>query len=236
MSKANSKNLSTSKTNDLSPPPAKRLKFEDETVKVFVGHEEKAFIIHKLLVCQASPYFKAALNGSFEESVDGKLYLYEQEPELFNCFVEWVYSGNIDLLKLCGEQRHDSKVWTKFSKLYLLSKYLQCPAFGNCLLDTAPVISPLDNRKYTLPDTGIVKMVYEKTVGQCGIRRYLTAAFVWLTKDIVPKDTKLFGEYFAGLPADCVLDITNLAVGAAHNGYRNPFKEWSPDMKTYHDK
>ncbi|KAF7504274.1 hypothetical protein GJ744_002532 [Endocarpon pusillum] len=235
MSKTNSENLSTLKANDLSLP-AKRLKFEDETVKVFVGHEEKAFIIHKRLVCQASPYFKTALNGNFEESVHGELRLQEQEPELFNCFVEWVYSRNVDSFNLCGEQRHDSEVWTEFSKLYLLSKYLQCPAFGNCLLDTVPVISTPGLRKYTLPDVGIVKMVYENTVGQCGIRRYFTAAFVWLTGDSIPKDMKLVGEFFAGLPAECVLDIANLAVGRAHHGYQSPFTDWPPHMKDFHDK
>ena len=205
-------------------------------MKVFIGHEEKAFVIHKRLVCQVSPYFKAALNGSFEESVDGELRLHEQEPELFNCFVEWVYSGNVELSKLCGKQHHDSEVWTKFSKLYLLSKYLQCSAFGNRLLDSAPVISILDQQKYTLPDAGIVKMVYENTVGQCGIRRYLAATFVWLTKDSISKDMKLLGECLAGLPAECALDIANLAVGAARNGYRDPFKEWSPNMKIFHDE
>ena len=206
-------------------------------MKVFIGHEEKAFIIHRRLVCQASSYFKAALDGDFEESIKGELHLHEQEPELFNCFLEWVYSGEVDLPKLRGEQRHDSEVWMKFSKLYLLSKYLQCPAFGNCLLDTAPLKSKYSPSHYTLPDAGVLKTVYENTLEQCGIRKYFAAVFVWLTDQPISDDTQLPSECLSSLPSGCVLDIANLAVRETQNGYQNMFRQGSKDiMKAFHDE
>ncbi len=205
-------------------------------MKITVGHEARAFTIHKRLVCQTSSYFKAAMDGNFEESFKGELHLDEQDPEVFNCFVEWVYSGKVELPILSGEQRHDSEVWMKFSKLYLLSNYLQCAAFGNCLLDNAPLKSRYEPAKCTLPDAGIVKMVYENTVEQCGIRRYFAAMFVWLTNRPKSSDTKLLGECLSSFPSGCVLDIAKLAVKETQGGYRDHFQEVAQEMKAFHDK
>lgn len=94
-----------------------------------------------------------------------------------------VYSAKLDLSKLNGKTSHDYGVWMLFSKLFLLAKYLQCPEFGNHLLDNALTRRDSADPKCSLPDPEIVTMIYNSTADECGIRRYFAAVYVWLSDD-----------------------------------------------------
>lgn len=62
-------------------------------VTLFVGSEERAFHIHKKLVCDKVPAFAAMFNGGFKEAEEGKAKLPEDSPVAFELFVEWLYRG-----------------------------------------------------------------------------------------------------------------------------------------------
>jgi hypothetical protein len=62
-----------------------------ETIKVFVGRKRKEFSIHKKLICQASKFFNDAFTGAFKEGQEGIMYMPEDDPDVFSCFVEWLY-------------------------------------------------------------------------------------------------------------------------------------------------
>ena len=116
------------------------IRFEDTVVKAYVGKDETVFFIHKRLLCAASSYLEATLSPTVNASIKDEIHLTEQEPHLFNYFTEWLYSGMVDISRINGDASHDDDVWEIFSKLYLLAKYLECPAFGNRVLGVAPTL------------------------------------------------------------------------------------------------
>ncbi|KAI9879186.1 MAG: hypothetical protein M1830_009261, partial [Pleopsidium flavum] len=73
---------------DVNAPP----RFLYRTVvKVLVGSEEKAFDLHKELLCSTSKFFAAAFGGRFKEAEVGVIKLPEQKVETFEYFVHWLY-------------------------------------------------------------------------------------------------------------------------------------------------
>lgn len=188
-------------------------------VKIYVGLDDKIFFIHKRLLLEASPYLKAKLDQTPKTSIADEIRLPNQEPDLFNHFVEWLYSGTINISRTNGDARHDHIVWTVFTKLYLLAKYLQCTAFGNRILRAAPILPHPDRtptRRPSLPAANIVKMVYDGTSERCGIRMYLVAIYVWMAERSYFEDQESL-EFFATLPAEFVLGIAEFYIRGASN-------------------
>ncbi|KAF2142519.1 uncharacterized protein K452DRAFT_20116 [Aplosporella prunicola CBS 121167] len=90
----------------LKPTPAfgrhlqKSPSFHDGTLRdimvtVEVGNDPKveAFTIHKDLLCHFSPNSRAALDGNFRETLEGKLTFSDVTPKSFRLFLDWLYSG-----------------------------------------------------------------------------------------------------------------------------------------------
>lgn len=68
---------------------------------VVVGDEKNtsrppvSYIIHKELLTSASPFFAAALNSTFAEGLDQTVRLPEEKPEIFEWFLQWLYTGSL---------------------------------------------------------------------------------------------------------------------------------------------
>lgn len=68
---------------------------------VVVGDENYAsrpavtYVIHKELLTSASPFFAAALNSTFAEGLDQTVRLPEEKPEIFEWFLQWLYTGTL---------------------------------------------------------------------------------------------------------------------------------------------
>ena len=68
-----------------------------EPIEVIVGPEgdTKTWHLPKKLLVNASPFFAAALNGSFSEATSRRVPLPEDDPHGFALFVRWLYVGHI---------------------------------------------------------------------------------------------------------------------------------------------
>ncbi|KAF2859545.1 hypothetical protein K470DRAFT_300208 [Piedraia hortae CBS 480.64] len=70
-------------------------------VEVIVGNGQDrnrprtTFQIHKELLTSASPFFSAALNGNFTEGILQSVKLPEEKPEIFEWFLQWLYTGSL---------------------------------------------------------------------------------------------------------------------------------------------
>lgn len=68
---------------------------------VIVGDEKSTsrpavtYLIHKELLTAASPFFAAALNSTFAEGLDQTVRLPEENPEIFEWFLQWLYTGSL---------------------------------------------------------------------------------------------------------------------------------------------
>lgn len=56
---------------------------------------ETRYLIHKELLTSASPFFAAALNSTFAEGMDQTVRLPEEKPEIFEWFLQWLYTGTL---------------------------------------------------------------------------------------------------------------------------------------------
>lgn len=59
------------------------------------GNSQATYTIHRDLLTSASPFFAAALNGTFAEGLDQTVRLPEEKPEIFEWFMWWLYSGSL---------------------------------------------------------------------------------------------------------------------------------------------
>lgn len=58
---------------------------------VIVGFEKASFVVHEQLLTYHSPFFRAALNGRFEEATKREVRLKEVNKDTFEFFVHWLY-------------------------------------------------------------------------------------------------------------------------------------------------
>jgi poly(rC)-binding protein 2/3/4 len=56
---------------------------------------ETKYLIHKELLTSASPFFAAALNSTFAEGMDQTVRVPEEKPEIFEWFLQWLYTGTL---------------------------------------------------------------------------------------------------------------------------------------------
>ncbi|PGH14912.1 hypothetical protein AJ79_02775 [Helicocarpus griseus UAMH5409] len=64
-----------------------------EMVDVVVGDDhELVWRLHEALLSDASPFFKAAMEGPFQEAADRKVHLAEESNDVFALFVQWLYA------------------------------------------------------------------------------------------------------------------------------------------------
>ncbi|MCJ1435526.1 hypothetical protein MMC27_004900 [Xylographa pallens] len=68
---------------------------DDTIVTLIVGKKRRAFKIHHDLLCSASDYFKAALDGKFKEAEEQQIEFSEEKSDVVGCFQLWLYSGSI---------------------------------------------------------------------------------------------------------------------------------------------
>ncbi|KAL8753350.1 MAG: hypothetical protein Q9199_005102 [Rusavskia elegans] len=91
------------------------------TVRVGRGKDAESWTIHKGLLIYHSPFFAAALNGSFRESTTNTVELIEDDPGAFTDFVLWLYTGKLET-EFDGLFGNACFAWA-------LGDKLQCPAF-----------------------------------------------------------------------------------------------------------
>jgi len=70
-----------------------------ETVSVLVGKKRKEFNVHKKLICQASKFFNDAFSGPFKEGQENRMHMPEDDPEVFSCFVDWLYRNPLPVVE-----------------------------------------------------------------------------------------------------------------------------------------
>ncbi|KAL8893906.1 MAG: hypothetical protein Q9192_004808 [Flavoplaca navasiana] len=151
-------------------------------VQLKVGAEEKTFYVHKGLICESSPFFRAAFTGGFKEN-SGSITLEEDDPDIFGHIVQWLYRGKLDTLSKV-EVDTGSDYWMKLFQLYVLAdKYgIRLPknAVMGLLLQTH------DRRKnsketetHRPPEQNCITYVYENTASGSQLRRFLVTYYVW---------------------------------------------------------
>ena len=106
-------------------------------MKVVVGEEKQAFVVHRHIL-QQIPFFEACLRSRCKETQYGIVELSQSSPGLFDVVVKFAYTGNLTLKK-----REDYKTnaatagrYDRFlTKLYCFANFLMMETLSNAVID-----------------------------------------------------------------------------------------------------
>lgn len=146
-------------------------------VKILVGQDETPFSIHKDLLCHYSSYFRAALNGGFEEAAKNEIKLLDEDPQIFNVFLEWLYTGNlyeprttIDPNGKADEERTDvALTCILILKLWVFGDKRGAPKLQN---DAVDALYRYVKQAWIFPSHDI-NYVYDNTVAGARLRAFV---------------------------------------------------------------
>ncbi|KAF7945425.1 hypothetical protein EAE96_010199 [Botrytis aclada] len=120
-----------------------------ETVILIVGTRDRAktFVVHKDILCAASPFFEAGFKPEWQKGGDAIMKLPEDDPRYFAPLVYWIYNNEIvypddnvgiPMIRLAG--------------VYHLAEKYQMPRLQNDLVDSL-VYETVTNDDYFTPSS-----------------------------------------------------------------------------------
>ena len=106
-------------------------RFLDLTTTVEVGPEKQRFVVSTTLLINEYQYFRAALRGEFREAHVNLIYLEEEDPEIFDLYVRWLYT--VDFHDVWLEMGDDKEIELCL-KLCVLAERMISPDLQNRLV------------------------------------------------------------------------------------------------------
>lgn len=103
----------------------------DTIVVLKVGSQKEAIRVHRGLLCNASPYFRAALQGGFTEAQTQTIEWPEEHPNIVKIFQTWLYSRAIEF----DAKPLDESAWFTFIDLYGFADRYHLPALNDSVMD-----------------------------------------------------------------------------------------------------
>lgn len=103
----------------------------DTIVVLKVGSKKEDIGIHKGLLCEASPYFRAALQDGFKEAQAQKIEWPEEDPRIVDIFQTWLYSRVIKF----DAKPFDESAWFTLIDLYAFADRYHLPALKDSVID-----------------------------------------------------------------------------------------------------
>ena len=142
--------------------------------------------MHKSFLCNASPFFRAALEGGFKESEDGGVSLPEESAETFERFLGWLYGGeyNIEHLK---EGKKASKYWGAVINDHVFADKIQVEAFQKHIIERA--IEGFHQSRSTTISLELVRELYTKTQVASPLRRLAVAMWECVPPHLIQKQS-----------------------------------------------
>lgn len=135
----------------------------------------KTWHLPKELLTNSSPFFAAALNGSFAEAKSKIVSLPEDSIDAFEIFIQWLYVGEITAKDCIADHDHgddyppdfctEATVQT-FVEAWILGDKLQCPVFKDLAM-----LGLLRNLDQGLIYTHTVRTAYERSAPGSKLRK-----------------------------------------------------------------
>lgn len=147
-------------------------------------HPVRSWWLPKALVCHHSPLFRAALTGNFKEVHDNRITFPEDDPYVFEMYIQWMYAGDYRNHSAWSHTNEDDTGEKDFDncttvKAWILGDKLGVPAFKNKvmvkLFETYIPRNKDPETWYIAPDA--VALAYSSTIPNSKLRQfYLHAA------------------------------------------------------------
>lgn len=194
---------------------------------VGVDSDAKDFHVHEDALRRHSEFFRAALIGDWNEAREGIVRLPEEDPEVFDTFVTFVYSGRVNVPQDtdCSTDKVDSDELGALADCWLLADRMISQSFKDAVADA------LTKR---IVRTGMVpldmpEIIYAHTSIPCGIKRLLVdvAVLGWNEGDF--RDQSHNTDLVAFL-AETTIRALNMTTAEKNGDY-----SWADMGCKYHD-
>lgn len=135
------------------------------------------FYIHRDLICNESSVFKAAFSGEFKEASNQSIDLKDQDVEAVERMVQWLYSGQYELVKWSSEDDENTastRYW-QLAKLNTLADKYNIIGLSNTIIDQLYIL----HSKNFVPQLEIAAYVYDNTTENSAFRKLFIAWYAW---------------------------------------------------------
>lgn len=145
---------------------------------IFVGPEKTPYKVHRDLICSQSPFFTAALRGSFLESSTQSLELPDIDTKCFDHVILYLYQNRLEPLSYFFK---DGKA-TYFTllDLYATADQLDIEGLRNGVVDLVAELAEVTNSVPTPTDTWIL---YDSIRENSGLRELVLDLFAFKKTD-----------------------------------------------------
>lgn len=143
------------------------------TVSLVVGQSKTAFHVHEADLFAASPFFKAAFTSDFRESAERTMTLPEDDENIFELFVEWLYHRSYEL-----PAYPKPPICMQPVKLYVLADKYDVRSLKNLIVSKLFLAF---KQKVPLPKLSTIAYAYEHTSQSSPIRKLLADMLTWVT-------------------------------------------------------
>ncbi|KAI4228994.1 MAG: hypothetical protein L6R36_001231 [Xanthoria steineri] len=165
----------SSTANEAKPYQGKRPPKKDllrTVVVINVGTEDnrETFSTHRELLSFYSPYFRAMMNGSWEEAKTNIINLTADEPHIYEIFQNWLYGIDLDL---DPPQARDISLMLR---LWIFGDKVQVPGFQNAAIEGLRFATNEPPRVVRRSD---VAAAFENSGEGSPLRKFIVDLYVW---------------------------------------------------------
>ena len=157
---------------------------ESATVKLVVGKEKRAFLVHHDLLT-TSKFFKACLDSGFREGETGTITLEEDDPDAIETFVKWLYLEKVK--PLTKEESNN------FVARYAFAEKICDETYCNDLIDARRAYDLAENLFHTfvtvnkIYDSGLRSTPYAKCAIKSLVQQMLSNPANFAKKAKLPR-------------------------------------------------
>ena len=164
------------------------------------GPKKTPFQIHKGLLCKASPYFRAALEGGFNEAKAQIIDWPEEDPSIVKIFQLWLYSGSVST-----DPKTNIDSWAKLVDLYIFAEAHDLPVLNDAVIDALIAMT----EQSALVNVCVFNKVYSMTTPKAPLKRLLVdlAVHHWDLKEKFLKEGSLKESYLKHFPKEYLVEI-----------------------------
>ena len=194
-------------------------------IKVRVGPDEHGFYIHPSVISQTSDFFKAALKKEWAEGQERIIKLPEDDPVIFETYVQWLYTGTI----FC-KTREEYHNYNLLADLYIQGEKLIDTFFQDAVVNAIVAAT----RSYDVdgsrswPGERTVNIIYENTTEGSPARKLMLD--IWHDQ----ADSSWRCESTKTLTQEFLADLTFALIKKCENGALHGRRLTSDDTCAYH--
>jgi hypothetical protein len=155
----------------------------DDLIRVEVGQgdERRVFPVFASILTTRSKFFEKALSDGWKEAEDRVVKLPEVDLSVFNLYLHHVLSGDFPVVaKNTPSECLDLNIYLglserlQLSRLYILAELLQDTTTKNKTLKAfIASIFKIRQRRFFMPDSQAIRVIYEGTPPESAMRRLL---------------------------------------------------------------